>query len=134
MSINLKHITMKFFLGKFDLLNSKGSIMDAYGNYPLRVDVLAGEAKAIVMNGTIFKNNDLKTQKIYLCMNYVDLVGRNQIKVVGTIPLLQFKELIEILGEHVYSLSEEDEDIRMYRKDCNHVGDEILECKRDSLS
>ena len=82
------------------------------------------------MNGTIFKNNDLKTQKIYLCMNYVDLVGRNQVKVVEPVPLFQFKELVETFGEHVYSLSEEDEDIRMYRKDCNHVGDDILECRQ----
>lgn len=125
---------MKLFLGKFDQLDSTWSPMDSNGNYPLRVCVISGEAKAIIMNGTIFRKNDLKTQKVYLCMNYVDLVGRNQIKVIEPVYPHELKEWVKLFGEDIYSLSEEDEDIRMYRRDCKHVGDDSLEWNRDALS
>ena len=124
---------MNLFIAKFDQLDSTRSPQDLNGNYPLIADVLSGEANSIIINGTLFNRDNLTTQMIYLCKNYIDIVGRDQIKVLMPVSLLELKKMIQELGEPIYSLSKEDEEVRMYQGDCENVGDDSLEWDRKQL-
>lgn len=118
---------MKLFIAKFDQLDSKRSPQDVNGNHPLIADVISGEANAFVMNGTLFHDGGFKHQTLYLCVNYTDIFSRPQIKPLTKVNVLELKELMTSFGEPVYSLDKLNEEIRLFQKDCIHVGDDSHE-------
>jgi hypothetical protein len=60
------------FIAKFTQTTGNPFTADKNGQMPFIGNVLAGNARGTLMNGTIFNRTGLQANKLYLCDNSVD--------------------------------------------------------------
>lgn len=89
------------FVAKFNTAKNEPFKMDKNQNFPLVGTVLAGTARAAIMNGTMFQRENLKENTTYLCDNVVEeYEGKPQVRtiVIGEVSTVDFLQLRTQLG------------------------------------
>lgn len=89
------------FVAKFAQVSSDKFTSDKNGNMPFIGEVLAGKAKASLINGTMFLRNGFAPNKLYACENVVeDYEGTPQVRVqiISEVSVLEFMQLRTALG------------------------------------
>jgi len=96
------------FIAKFQQVNSEKFNPDKNGNMPFIGNVLAGKAKATLMNGTMFQREGLEPNKLYLCENtYNEEYENYDTTIISVVSLLEFSTLRTELGKPQLSLTTE---------------------------
>ena len=88
------------FVAKFTPTSQAPFVSDKNGNFPFIGTVVAGTAKAAIMNGTMFKREALEANQLYLCDNHVDpqYPDNAQTTVITKVGIMEFMELRTTLG------------------------------------
>lgn len=89
------------FIAKFQEVNSPKFEADKNGNMPFIGEVLAGQSTGTIINGTMFKRENLIPNKAYLCQNVTEeYEGVDQVRtsVISEVSLLELQPLMTQLG------------------------------------
>lgn len=92
------------FVAKFNQVTSDKFSADKNGNMPFIGEVLAGQARGTVVNGTMFQREGLQPNKLYACENTIDpqYPDNVQVKIISEISIVEFMGLRTHLGEGKY--------------------------------
>lgn len=101
------------FVAKFTQVNSDVFTADKNGNMPFIGEVLAGASKGSIINGTMFKRNNLQENKLYACENFIDedYPENQQTRVIAEVSMIDYLELRTKLGapKNLYGSDEVEE-------------------------
>ena len=98
------------FIAKFNQVNSDKFKADKNTNMPFIGEIMAGKAKASLINGTMFLRDSLQTETLYACENtYNEEYGNYEVKIIAKVGLTEYLELRTKLGEGVLDLTDKAE-------------------------
>ena len=88
------------FVAKFTPTAQAPFVADKNTNFPFIGTVVAGTAKAAIINGTMFKREALEPNQLYLCDNHIDpeYPDNAQTTVIAKVSITEFMELRTSLG------------------------------------
>lgn len=88
------------FVAKFTQTSGAPFVADKNTNFPFIGTVVAGTARAAIMNGTLFQREGLETNQLYLCDNHVDpeYPDNVQTTVIAKVSITEFMSLRTTLG------------------------------------
>lgn len=101
------------FLATFEQVTSEKFIADKNGEMPFIGKVVAGKSKATLFNGTVFKQQQYKPKRAYLCQNeQVTLAdGRKvwNVDIIAEVSAIEIPALRGELGAPMLNLPEVEE-------------------------
>ena len=88
------------FVAKFSVTTGSPFTADKNGNFPFIGEVLAGQAKGTLINGTMFQRNGLQPNKLYACENVVDPAypTNQQVQIISELSVVEYLSLRTVLG------------------------------------
>lgn len=95
------------FIAKFNQATSEEFNADKHGTMPYIGEVLAGQSRGTIMNGTMFERGDNKVGKLYLCDNHVDPEYPDNVNttIIAEVGVMDFITLRKDLGAPSLKLS-----------------------------
>lgn len=112
------------FIAKFNQATSEEFIADKHGTMPYIGEVLAGQSRGTIMNGTMFERGDNKVGKLYLCDNHVDPEYPDNVNttIIAEVGVMDFITLRKELGAPSLKLSAKSQQAAV---NANEVEDEV---------
>lgn len=112
------------FIAKFNQATSEEFNADKHGTMPYIGEVLAGQSRGTIMNGTMFERGDNKVGKLYLCDNHVDPEYPDNVNttIIAEVGVMDFITLRKELGAPSLKLSAKSQQAAV---NANEVEDEV---------